>query len=171
MPRLAHLSARYVASWTIPWTIRRSMGACRPTRSSGSSRLHSRGALLLAAEAGRWEIVAQLAEELTARQRAREGLFGVVRRGGGQTSATCGRMTCMRAEIVPGVTADPKVVFGKPVIAGTRTPVAVILGQLAAGVSEQEVCAEYDLKKPQIHAALRYGAWLAEQEVVRATAS
>jgi hypothetical protein len=30
-------------------------------------------ALTLAAEAGRWEVVAQLAEELSARQRAREG--------------------------------------------------------------------------------------------------
>jgi uncharacterized protein (DUF433 family) len=77
----------------------------------------------------------------------------------------------MGTEIVPGVTAHPKVAFGKPVIAGTRTPVAAILGQLAAGVSAQEVCAEYDLTKPQIRAALRYGAWLAEQEVVRATAS
>jgi uncharacterized protein (DUF433 family) len=66
----------------------------------------------------------------------------------------------MRAEIVPGVTADPKVAFGKPVIAGTRTPVAVVLGQLAAGPSEQEVCAEHDLTKLQIRAALRYGAWL-----------
>jgi uncharacterized protein (DUF433 family) len=69
------------------------------------------------------------------------------------------------------VTADPKVAFGKPVIAGTRTPVALILGQLAAGVSDQELCDEYDLTKSQIQAALRYGAWLAEQEIVRATAS
>jgi len=76
----------------------------------------------------------------------------------------------MAPEIVPGVTADPRVAFGKPVITGTRTPVAVILGQLAAGITEQEVCAEYDLSKQQIQAALRYGAWLAEQEVVRATA-
>ena len=35
-------------------------------------------ALTLAAEAGRWEIVAQLAEELAARQRAREGISAVV---------------------------------------------------------------------------------------------
>jgi uncharacterized protein (DUF433 family) len=79
-------------------------------------------------------------------------------------------MSVMRAEIVPGVTADPKVAFGKPVIAGTRTSVALVLGQLAAGVSEQELRSEYDLSKEQIQAALRYGAWLAEQEVVRATA-
>jgi hypothetical protein len=35
-------------------------------------------ALTLAAEAGRWEIVAQLAEELAARQRTREGPPAVV---------------------------------------------------------------------------------------------
>jgi len=39
-------------------------------------------ALTLAAEAGRWEIVAQLAEELAARQRARDGLPGIVHRDG-----------------------------------------------------------------------------------------
>jgi uncharacterized protein (DUF433 family) len=31
----------------------------------------------------------------------------------------------MTAEIVQGITADPKVAFGKPVIAGTRTPAGV----------------------------------------------
>jgi hypothetical protein len=36
-------------------------------------------ALTFAAEARRWEIVAQLAEALAARQRARDGLSGVVR--------------------------------------------------------------------------------------------
>lgn len=79
-------------------------------------------------------------------------------------------MARMAAEIVPGVTADPQVAFGKPVIAGTRTPVATILGELAAGVSEQQLRAEYDLSEQQIRAALRYGAWLAEHEVIRATA-
>jgi uncharacterized protein (DUF433 family) len=73
----------------------------------------------------------------------------------------------MRAEIVPGITADPEVAFGKPVIAGTRIPAALILGQLAAGVSESELCAEYDLTPDQLRAAVRYGAWLAEQDSVR----
>jgi uncharacterized protein (DUF433 family) len=76
----------------------------------------------------------------------------------------------MATELVPGVTADPKVAFGKPVIAGTRTPVAVVLAQLAAGVPEQVLYDEYDLNRDQLRAAIRYGAWLAEQEVVRATA-
>jgi hypothetical protein len=43
-------------------------------------------------------------------------------------------------EIVPGVTADPQIAFGKPVIATTRVPVALVLGQLAAGVAVAELC-------------------------------
>ena len=73
-------------------------------------------------------------------------------------------------EIVPGITADQRVAFGKPVIAGTRVPAALVLGQLAAGVPEPELCSEYDLTPEQIRAAVRYGAWLAEQEMVRASA-
>ena len=76
----------------------------------------------------------------------------------------------MPAELVPGVTADPRVAFGKPVFAGTRTPVVVVLAQLAAGVPEEVLCDEYDLTRDQLRGAIRYGAWLAEQEVVRATA-
>lgn len=75
----------------------------------------------------------------------------------------------MAIEIVPGVTAGPKVAFGKPVIEGTRVAVALVLGQLAAGVGVSELCAEYELTPEQVRAAMRYGAWLAEQETVRAT--
>jgi len=76
----------------------------------------------------------------------------------------------MAIEIVPGVTADAQIAFGKPVIAGTRVPVALILGQLAGGLGVAELCAEYDLTPDQVRAAMRYGAWLAEQETVRAGA-
>jgi uncharacterized protein (DUF433 family) len=76
----------------------------------------------------------------------------------------------MVVEIVPGVTADPQVAFGKPVIAGTRVQVAQVLGQLGEGVTIAELCAEYDLTPDQVLAAMRYGAWLAEQETVRASA-
>jgi uncharacterized protein (DUF433 family) len=73
-------------------------------------------------------------------------------------------------EIVPGVTADPQVAFGKPVIEGTRVPVVLVLGQLAGGVTVAELCGQYDLTHDQVFAAMRYAAWLAEQETVRATA-
>jgi uncharacterized protein (DUF433 family) len=67
------------------------------------------------------------------------------------------------------VTADPTLAFGKPVIAGTRVPAALILGLLAAGRPEDEIAAEYDLTPDQIKATLRYAAWLADQQNLRAT--
>ncbi len=73
--------------------------------------------------------------------------------------------------IVPGIVASSGVAFGKPVIAGTRLPVSIVLGQLAEGVPEAEILAEYDLTPEQLRAALRYAAWLANQEVVRVRAS
>ena len=76
----------------------------------------------------------------------------------------------MPVEIVPGVTADAEVAFGKPVIAGTRIPAAQVLSQLAGGMSADEIQAEYDLTPAQIQATLRYAAWLAEHEVIRAHA-
>jgi uncharacterized protein (DUF433 family) len=76
----------------------------------------------------------------------------------------------MSVEIVSDVTADPLVAFGKPVIAGTRVPVALVLGQLGGGVPVAELCAEYNLTPDHVQAAMRYGAWLAEQETVRASA-
>ena len=75
----------------------------------------------------------------------------------------------MAIEIVPGVTADAQIAFGKAVIAGTRVPAALVLGQLAGGLGVAELCAAYDLTPEQVRAAMRYGAWLAEQETVRAS--
>jgi len=67
-------------------------------------------------------------------------------------------------EIAPGITIDPKVRFGKPVIKGTRVPVDLILGKLAGGMTIEEVTKEYDLKKADILAALRYAAGIIKKE-------
>ena len=75
----------------------------------------------------------------------------------------------MATEVVPGITADPNVAFGKPVIAGTRVAAALILGLLAAGRTEAEICAENDLTHDQVQAVLRYAAWLANQQDLRAS--
>ncbi len=75
----------------------------------------------------------------------------------------------MVTEIVPGITADPEHAFGKPVIAGTRVQAARVLALLGAGRPEAEICAEYDLTGDQVRAALRYAAWLAEQQNLRAS--
>ena len=52
---------------------------------------------------------------------------------------------------------NPKICNGKPVLAGTRIPVTVILDQLAEGVSVEAVQAKYpEVGLAQIVAALRY---------------
>lgn len=61
-------------------------------------------------------------------------------------------------EIYPGVTVDPNIVHGKPVITGTRVLVAQIVGHLAAGDTIETVCDAYDLTLEQVRAALGYAA-------------
>jgi uncharacterized protein (DUF433 family) len=45
------------------------------------------------------------------------------------------------------VVIDSAVCHGRPVIGGTRTAVAVIVGSLTGGMSLDEVMAEYDLNE------------------------
>ncbi len=54
------------------------------------------------------------------------------------------------------ISIDFAVCHGRPVIRGTRVPVAVVVGSLAGGMSEEEVGREYDITVPDIHAALAY---------------
>jgi uncharacterized protein (DUF433 family) len=69
-------------------------------------------------------------------------------------------------QIYPGVVVDPEVVHGKPVLAGTRIPVALVLGQLAAGVDFEELEREYGVTRQQASAALGYAAQLVASESV-----
>jgi uncharacterized protein (DUF433 family) len=59
--------------------------------------------------------------------------------------------------------------MAEPVIAGARVPAATVLGLLAAGRSEAEILAEYDLTTEQLRAVFRYAAWLASQQSLRAS--
>ena len=59
---------------------------------------------------------------------------------------------------------DPEVCHGKPVIRGTRVPVSVIIGSLAAGMDRPEIEAEYDLTAEDIQAALQFANELITQE-------
>jgi len=61
-------------------------------------------------------------------------------------------------EIAPRITTDEKVAFGKPVIRGTRVPVALVVGKLAGGMSAAEVAGEYDLEHEDVLAALAYAS-------------
>jgi uncharacterized protein (DUF433 family) len=62
------------------------------------------------------------------------------------------------------IVIDPAICHGKPVVAGTRVPVTVVVGSLAGGMTMEDVQREYDLTPDDIRAALRYVGELAEQE-------
>ncbi len=71
--------------------------------------------------------------------------------------------------IAPRIGVDPEVRFGKPVIAGTRVPVSVIVGAVAAGDSWSEVAQQYGITEEDVRAALTYAAQRLEEETVRAS--
>jgi len=75
-------------------------------------------------------------------------------------------------EVYPGISVDPAIVHGKPVITGTRVFASQVVGHLAAGDTIEAVCEAYGLTLKQVCTALGYAAnRLAEDEVyVLATA-
>jgi uncharacterized protein (DUF433 family) len=65
------------------------------------------------------------------------------------------------------IVSDPEILRGKPRIKGTRIPVGLILGYLAAGKTSADILAEFpDLNSEQIAACLDYARELAEFEAV-----
>jgi uncharacterized protein (DUF433 family) len=63
-----------------------------------------------------------------------------------------------------GIIIDPAICHGKPVIAGTRMPVLLVLGSLAGGMSFSDLEREYNLNEQGIRDALRFAGKLVEQE-------
>ena len=62
------------------------------------------------------------------------------------------------------ITIDPAICHGKPVVRGTRTPVSIVVGSLAGGMSFEEVQREYELTIEDIRAALKFAGELVDQE-------
>jgi uncharacterized protein (DUF433 family) len=71
------------------------------------------------------------------------------------------------ARIAERITVDAGVHFGKPVIEGTRVPVAVVVGAIAAGDSLEDVARDYGITLEDVRAALSYAAQRLEEESVR----
>lgn len=67
-------------------------------------------------------------------------------------------------EIAPRITVDENVRFGKPVVKGTRVPVSVVVGHLAAGDAMDAVMQEFGLAREDILAALAYAAQLLDED-------
>ncbi len=65
------------------------------------------------------------------------------------------------------ITQRPDVMGGKACIRGMRVTVGMIVGQIAAGRSLDELLADYPyLEREDILQALRYAAWRAEEREV-----
>jgi uncharacterized protein (DUF433 family) len=73
-----------------------------------------------------------------------------------------------RAKVYPGIVVDPEVMHGVPVIAGTRIPAHLIVGQLAGGESMEAILEAYELTEAQVRTVLGYAAERLSAETVYA---
>lgn len=65
------------------------------------------------------------------------------------------------------ITQNPQVMGGRACIRGMRVSVGMIVGQVAAGVSMEDLLAAYPyLERDDIVQALRYAAWRAEEREI-----
>ena len=64
------------------------------------------------------------------------------------------------------ITFDPHLMGGRACIRGMRITASLVINLLANGLQPEEIVAAYpDLELEDIHQALRYAAWLAEEQV------
>ena len=69
------------------------------------------------------------------------------------------------------ITVDPAVCHGKACIKGTRIMVSVVLDNLAAGLTPDEIIRNYpSLSKESVQAAIAYAADLTREQIVALTA-
>ncbi|MEZ4674189.1 MAG: DUF433 domain-containing protein [Caldilineaceae bacterium] len=62
------------------------------------------------------------------------------------------------------ITFNPEVMGGKPCIRGMRVTVGMVVGLVAAGVSNEEILEAYPyLEAEDIQQALEYAAWRAQE--------
>ncbi len=67
----------------------------------------------------------------------------------------------------PYITSDPEIMHGAVCFRGTRIPVSVVLGTVAAGKTPERILDQYPTLKPEhIPAAIGYAAELARGRIV-----
>jgi uncharacterized protein (DUF433 family) len=71
-----------------------------------------------------------------------------------------------RENLLARVVVDPEIQAGRPIIRGTRVPVARIVGALSAGADFQELKDDYGLQDEDIRAALAYAARSIEENEI-----
>ena len=61
------------------------------------------------------------------------------------------------------IVIDPEIQHGKPVIRGTRVPIARLVGGLAGGMTMEEIIREYEVAVEDVLAALNYAGKIGVQ--------
>ena len=70
------------------------------------------------------------------------------------------------------ITLNPAVMGGKPCIRGLRVTVGMIVGQIGAGRTVEDLLADYPyLEREDILEALRYAAWRTQEREVDLSAA
>lgn len=68
----------------------------------------------------------------------------------------------------PKIISDSKILDGKPVIAGTRISVELIMNFLSAGMNVEDILSEYtELKKNEVLAAIDYATNLVAKSKIK----
>jgi uncharacterized protein (DUF433 family) len=67
------------------------------------------------------------------------------------------------SSLLERITIDPQICHGKPVIRGLRYPVETLLELMSAGMTNDEILADYeDLERDDLLAVLSYAARLSQ---------
>ncbi len=63
------------------------------------------------------------------------------------------------------ITVDPRICHGKPVVRGLRYPVEMLLELMSAGMTNEEILADYeDLEREDLLSVRSsYGTWLSKE--------
>jgi len=70
----------------------------------------------------------------------------------------------------PRITQDPAVMGGKPCIRSMRVTVGMVVGQIGAGCTIEQLLVDYPyLERDDVLEALRYAAWRAQEREVQLT--
>ena len=70
-------------------------------------------------------------------------------------------------QLAPRIVVDETILAGKPVVRGTRVPVSLVIGQLAAGETFENLARDYHLERDDVLACLEYAAKVVAGEELR----
>ena len=67
------------------------------------------------------------------------------------------------SDLLERITIDPRICHGKPVVRGLRYPVEMLLELMSAGMTAEEILADYeDLEREDLLAVLSYATRLSQ---------